>query len=150
MAIIKPFKGIKYKTDKNLDIASKIAPPYDIIDAKLQTDLYIRDPDNIVRIILGKQDPNEDNLIYERASGYYNNWIKKFPDIASVAKAEEIVLLKSWEGLGYYARCRNFHKAAKIVYENYNSILQKIQDIDKIQRTMGLGKLTPDKFHSLD
>ncbi len=76
MAIIKPFKGIKYKTDKNLDIASKIAPPYDIIDAKLQTDLYIRDPDNIVRIILGKQDPNEDNLIYERASGYYNNWIK--------------------------------------------------------------------------
>ncbi len=76
MAIIKPFKGIKYKTDENLDISSKIAPPYDIIDAKLQTDLYIRDPDNIVRIILGKQDPNEDNLIYERASGYYNNWIK--------------------------------------------------------------------------
>lgn len=76
MAIIKPFKGIKYKTDKNLDISSKIAPPFDIIDSKLQTDLYIKDPDNIVRIILGKQDPNEDNLIYERASGYYNNWIK--------------------------------------------------------------------------
>jgi len=76
MAIIKPFKGIKYRTDENLDISSKIAPPYDIIDAKLQTDLYIKDPDNIVRIILGKQDPNEDNLIYERASGYYNNWIK--------------------------------------------------------------------------
>ena len=76
MAIIKPFKGIKYRTDENLDISSKIAPPYDIIDAKLQTDLYIKDPDNIVRIILGRQDPNEDNLIYERASGYYNNWIK--------------------------------------------------------------------------
>ena len=76
MAIIKPFKGIKYRTDENLDISSKIAPPYDIIDAKLQTDLYIKDPDNIVRIILGKQDPNEDNLIYERATGYYNNWIK--------------------------------------------------------------------------
>ena len=52
---------------------------------------------------------------------YYNNWIKKFPDVMSVAKAEEDVLLKSWEGLGYYARCRNFHKAAKILCENFNS-----------------------------
>ena len=53
---------------------------------------------------------------------YYNNWIKKYPDIVSVAKAPESNLLKTWEGLGYYARCRNFHKAAKIVCKDYDSI----------------------------
>ena len=46
---------------------------------------------------------------------YYNKWINKFPDIISVSKAKETDLLKLWEGLGYYARCRNFYKAAKII-----------------------------------
>ena len=52
---------------------------------------------------------------------YFNKWIKKFPNINAVANASEEHILKSWEGLGYYSRCRNFHKAAKIVVEKYNS-----------------------------
>ena len=46
---------------------------------------------------------------------YYNKWIKSYPNIVSVYESNESSLLKSWEGLGYYTRCRNFHKAAKIV-----------------------------------
>ena len=60
---------------------------------------------------------------------YYNAWIKKFPNIESVSKAPEKDILKSWEGLGYYARCRNFHKAAKIVYKKYNSIIPSSWDL---------------------
>ncbi len=51
---------------------------------------------------------------------YYYNWIKNYPTIVSVCESNESSLLKSWEGLGYYSRCRNFHKAAKIVCEKYN------------------------------
>ena len=46
---------------------------------------------------------------------YYNRWIKTFPTIEKVAKADLDNLLKLWEGLGYYSRCRNFHKAAQYV-----------------------------------
>ena len=52
---------------------------------------------------------------------YYNNWIKSYPNIISVYESNESTLLKSWEGLGYYSRCRNFHKAAKIICEKYNA-----------------------------
>ena len=48
---------------------------------------------------------------------YYNNWLDKFPNISSVAKAPPDDILKSWEGLGYYARARNFHLACKELYD---------------------------------
>ena len=54
---------------------------------------------------------------------YYNNWIKNFPTIFSVANSRIDVLLKMWEGLGYYTRCRNFHKASKIVVTKYSGII---------------------------
>tara|TARA_Y100001970_G_C14217463_1_gene850547 strand:- start:1520 stop:2572 length:1053 start_codon:yes stop_codon:yes gene_type:complete len=71
---------------------------------------------------------------------YYNNWIKKFPDIIAVSKAKETDLLKSWEGLGYYARCRNFHKAAKIIINNYNSEVP--QSWDNFRALPGVGDYT--------
>ena len=71
---------------------------------------------------------------------YYNNWIKKFPDIESVSKASESDLLKTWEGLGYYARCRNFHEAAKIVCKKYNSIIPS--SWDAFRGLPGVGEYT--------
>ena len=59
---------------------------------------------------------------------YYQKWIKSYPNIVSVYEASESSLLKSWEGLGYYSRCRNFHKAAKIVCEQYNAKIQNSWD----------------------
>ena len=49
---------------------------------------------------------------------YYNRWLAKFPNIKSVAEANAEALLKMWEGLGYYARVRNFHSACKILKNN--------------------------------
>lgn len=44
---------------------------------------------------------------------YYARFLKLFPDVRALANADEEVLLKAWEGLGYYSRARNLQKAAK-------------------------------------
>ena len=46
---------------------------------------------------------------------YYQKFVSKFPDVKSLASTTLQDLLKTWEGLGYYARARNLHKAAQIV-----------------------------------
>ena len=51
---------------------------------------------------------------------YYNKWISKYPTVNSVASSNEEDLLKEWQGLGYYSRCRNLFKACKIIVEDYN------------------------------
>ena len=71
---------------------------------------------------------------------YFNEWIEKFPNINAVADASEESILKFWEGLGYYSRCRNFHRAAKIIVKEYNS---KIPDTwDQFRSLPGVGDYT--------
>jgi A/G-specific adenine glycosylase len=44
---------------------------------------------------------------------YYREWLRRFPDVHSLAAASEADVLHAWQGLGYYARARNLHAAAK-------------------------------------
>lgn len=53
----------------------------------------------------------------ERGVQYFLRWIERFPAVEDVACASEDDILKYWEGLGYYARARNLHKAAKEITE---------------------------------
>jgi len=46
---------------------------------------------------------------------YYRRFLKRFPDIRSLAEAELEEVLKAWENLGYYARARNLHRAAGVI-----------------------------------
>lgn len=63
---------------------------------------------------------------------YYSKFVNAFPAVKDLADADLQVVLKLWEGLGYYSRARNMHKAAKIIaYEKqsvfpviYNEIIQ--------------------------
>jgi A/G-specific adenine glycosylase len=55
----------------------------------------------------------------DRGVAYFLRWIKRFPDVQAVAVAEEQEILKYWEGLGYYARARNLHKAAKMIISGF-------------------------------
>jgi len=48
---------------------------------------------------------------------YYGRFLKQFPTIHALAEADLQAVLKVWEGLGYYSRARNFHRAAKLVVE---------------------------------
>lgn len=47
---------------------------------------------------------------------YFLRFTERFPDVASLASAEEDEVLKYWQGLGYYSRARNLHAAAKILW----------------------------------
>ncbi|MFT5126410.1 MAG: A/G-specific adenine glycosylase [Rhodothermales bacterium] len=51
---------------------------------------------------------------------YFKRFVDRFPDIASLAEAEQDDVLKLWEGLGYYSRARNLHKAAKLVIDSHD------------------------------
>jgi A/G-specific adenine glycosylase len=51
---------------------------------------------------------------------YFNRFVERFPDVHRLAAASQEEVLKAWEGLGYYARARNLHKAARRVDEMLN------------------------------
>lgn len=51
--------------------------------------------------------------------GYFQRFMERFPDIGSLARATEDEVLQLWSGLGYYARARNLHKAARTVVDSY-------------------------------
>jgi A/G-specific adenine glycosylase len=71
---------------------------------------------------------------------YFEKWMRLFPDINSFAKASEHDVLNAWEGLGYYSRARNFHKAAKIVAEQYDGKVPR--DLDELRKLPGIGRYT--------
>lgn len=51
---------------------------------------------------------------------YYENWLQQFPTIETLAQSDLQTVLKAWEGLGYYARARNLHRAAIVITEQFN------------------------------
>ena len=71
---------------------------------------------------------------------YYIRWIDKFPTLESVAKAKSDRILKLWEGLGYYRRCLNFHKASKIVIDKYDGRIPS--DYESFKALPGVGEYT--------
>ena len=76
----------------------------------------------------------------ETVKPYFLRWIKTFPTVEALAEADEEVVLKLWEGLGYYSRARNLHKAAKIVVSDYNGVLPC--DKKLLQKLPGIGAYT--------
>jgi A/G-specific adenine glycosylase len=52
---------------------------------------------------------------------YFEKWSLDYPDVNTLAAAELNEVLGSWEGLGYYSRCRNIHKAAKLICDSHKS-----------------------------
>lgn len=51
----------------------------------------------------------------ETVISYFEKWIRQFPNIKSLAEADERDIMKAWEGLGYYHRARNLYKTAQII-----------------------------------
>ena len=78
MVTICPFEGLMYNQKKVSKLDDVTSPPYDIISEDMQKKLYDKHPQNFVRLILGKQYPedNENNNRYTRAKNMYNSWIK--------------------------------------------------------------------------
>ena len=55
----------------------------------------------------------------EAVKRYYVRFLEKLPTIEALAECEEEILLKLWEGLGYYNRVKNMQKAARVIVEKY-------------------------------
>ena len=71
---------------------------------------------------------------------YYQRFIAAFPDIAALAVATEEQVLTHWSGLGYYARGRNLHVAARIIMEKYRGEFPR--DFEQILELPGIGRST--------
>jgi A/G-specific adenine glycosylase len=71
---------------------------------------------------------------------FFERWIKRFPDFAALSAASEADVLHAWQGLGYYSRARNLHRAAKIVMEKHRGNFP--HDLDTIRTLPGIGRYT--------
>lgn len=70
---------------------------------------------------------------------YFERWMKRFPSLQVLAKAEIEEVLKLWEGLGYYSRAKNLHRGAQVVCSMGGEIPQEAAELAKIP---GLGPYT--------
>lgn len=71
---------------------------------------------------------------------YFERFLTRFPAVADLARAEESEVLKLWEGLGYYSRARNIHKAARIVVQQYEGVFPLT--LAELQGLPGIGRYT--------
>lgn len=76
----------------------------------------------------------------EAVKDYYERFLNALPSIDALAAAPEEVVLKLWEGLGYYSRARNLQKAAKVLVRDYQGILPKEEKV--LQTLPGIGSYT--------
>jgi uncharacterized protein (DUF1015 family) len=74
MADVRPLPGIRYAATENL--AALVTPPYDVISPEAQERYYARDPHNIIRLELGRDEPGDDSLNnkYTRAAALFAEW----------------------------------------------------------------------------
>jgi len=78
---------------------------------------------------------------------YLERWLERFPDVRSLAEAPLEDVLKLWEGLGYYARARHLHRAARQLVEHYGG--QIPADREALLSLPGIGPYTAGAILSL-
>jgi A/G-specific adenine glycosylase len=83
----------------------------------------------------------------EQGLSYYRRFITRFPDIYSLANAEESDVLKVWQGLGYYSRARNLQYAAKQLMEIFDGIIPSKKD--ELLTLKGIGDYTSSAISSI-
>ena len=71
---------------------------------------------------------------------YYLRFLERFPSIAALGAAPEHDVLSAWSGLGYYARARNLHKAAKVVMSRHGGVFPRHSA--EIGELPGIGRST--------
>ncbi|MGB1287707.1 MAG: A/G-specific adenine glycosylase, partial [Aggregatilineales bacterium] len=78
---------------------------------------------------------------------YYHRFLDAYPSVSDLAAAPLDDILKQWEGLGYYSRARNLHKAAKIITDGLNGVFpQTAADLLKLP---GIGRYTSGAIASI-
>ena len=83
----------------------------------------------------------------EAVKGYYARFLESCPDVAALAAADDELLHKLWEGLGYYNRVRNLKKAAKEIMEQYGGEFPG--EYEQILALPGIGEYTAGAISSI-
>ena len=80
---------------------------------------------------------------------YYRHWMERFPTLQILAQADLQEVLRVWEGLGYYSRARNLHRAARIwcrnIREGFRDTVKTLMRASRRWPQHGRG----DRFHFL-
>lgn len=107
MAEVRAFRAWRYDLGRAGPLSDLIAPPYDVIDADLQQALYERSPYNVVRLILNKEEPGDDETHnrYTRAARFLRDWQQQGILIQDSARSLYVYHQEfTWEGRNYLRR----------------------------------------------
>ncbi|MDO5483683.1 MAG: A/G-specific adenine glycosylase [Desulfovibrionaceae bacterium] len=83
----------------------------------------------------------------ERGVAYFKRWMARFPDVRSLAQADEEEVLRLWEGLGYYSRARHILKAARQIMEKHQGAFPS--QLEDIRALPGVGPYTAGAIASI-
>ena len=78
---------------------------------------------------------------------YWERWMRALPNLAVVAKAKPPILHKLWEGLGYYTRVRNLHRAAQLIMVQHDGHFPR--DFEDVLALPGIGRYTAGAICSI-
>ena len=78
---------------------------------------------------------------------YYRRWMKRFPDVVSLAAADLQDVLKVWAGLGYYARARHLHTAAQVILSKHQGRVPS--SVEELLELPGVGRYTAGAIASI-
>ncbi len=78
---------------------------------------------------------------------YFHRWMERFPTVFDLATASQQEVLGLWEGLGFYSRARNLHRAAQIVVQEHDGALP--QDVQALKKLPGIGDYTAAAIASM-
>lgn len=131
---------------KNMDSKNMIQPKKDFGISRMLIDWYEthkrmlpwRDTDNPFLIWVSEIILQQTRVA--QGLDYFNRFIKRFPDVASLAEADEDEVLKYWQGLGYYSRARNLHAAAKDVMSRFRGVFPRTYE--EVLSLKGIGEYT--------
>jgi len=83
----------------------------------------------------------------EAVKGYYARFLAALPTIEDLANADEALLLKLWEGLGYYSRVRNLKKAAQVIMARHGGVFPR--EYEAVRALPGIGDYTAGAICSI-
>ncbi|MCK9409788.1 MAG: DUF1015 domain-containing protein [Bacteroidetes bacterium] len=133
MATIRAFRGIRYNQMK-VTIANVVAPPYDVITAEQQNGYYDKDPFNVVRLILGREENR-----YGAAAKTYDEWQKNdallrdlTPSIYPLVQTFKDAVGKEIRRKGFIALCRLEEFEKKIVLPHEKTLSKAKEDRFKL------------------
>lgn len=133
MAEIQPFRGVLYD-QSTVHLDDVVAPPYDVISTEQQEKLYERNPYNVVRLILGREEDR-----YSSAAGHLQEWLEKRV-LVREAKPALYILTQTFIGAngkevvrkGFIALCRLEEFDKKIVLPHEKTLAKPREDRLKI------------------